>query len=635
MENYFSARIAILLSWLCINNQVHGFDGIIKVTASAVTDVTQTGATFTATIEHISGGDPYTSLAYFYVTNDSGFAKHFDPNPEAFALIEGRYNGWKKIDVEINIDEVLEPNTDYTMRFSLLSSGDDQDWDDLRGEVHHFKTLPKGGILTTEVRSAIEKTPERPTYESFPELEELGENVKNLVIVTHGWRGGGSKWMGNMVKSINAYLKDNGLSTWRAHDFNWEKKAEILKRDGGPVTALYNGKSEGSILGIHIASLNLDHVHLIAHSAGAGLIQAACDAIKLLSPNTTVHLTFLDPFVGLNDNERKNYGKGADWADNYFARDLKTSLFFWEFTEGVLPNAHNIDITFLDPNGVISTVDNQVTSVPCTEKNATHAWPYQFYEKSIGAETGFGFHMSKEGGNWDTTLSNYDVGNDPALVLGTPDTPCNDQPAQVAPPEDRPVIGDFVLSHIASTTGVVDVNRSGLIMTTGSPVWIAATLKVADVPDHITFEAEFITQTSNGLLTVYWNNDVIGKVDERATLPGVRKYSFFLAKPATEGVLSFRLDSFSDDSSSIKISNPVLSISKPNIIPFQLDIISVENNTVLLNLTGPIGLVYIIQSTSDLTNWNTNAIIENTNGGIMLSEQVSQSAQLFYRAILP
>jgi hypothetical protein len=60
------------------------------------------------------------------------------------------------------------------------------------------------------------------------------------------------------------------------------------------------------------------HVHLIAHSAGAHLIDTAKTDLLAESNEPFIHLTFLDAFTPQDDE--LTYGGSADYAEHYVDR---------------------------------------------------------------------------------------------------------------------------------------------------------------------------------------------------------------------------------------------------------------------------------------------------------------------------
>ena len=120
-----------------------------------------------------------------------------------------------------------------------------------------------------------------------------------------------------------------------------------------PDQARFNARILGQELGTRLAGMRLNQLHLIAHSAGAELIESAARVVRQQRPATTIHCTFLDPFTGMGLEGRSYYGQSAHWADNYFVHDFATDVFpailslgtrrLGE-TEGPLDCAYNVDV---------------------------------------------------------------------------------------------------------------------------------------------------------------------------------------------------------------------------------------------------------------------------------------------------
>jgi len=277
----------------------------------------------------------------------------------------------------------------------------------------------------------------------------------------------------------------------------------------------------GPELGKKVADGEYDHVHFIAHSAGAAAISMASEYVKADSPDTVVHTTFLDPYMPLG--ARGFYGHAADWADNYFTLG-------GIFTGGALPNAYNVDVTGLDPNG---------------GPGSTHGWPIQWYRQTVegtapAGSGDFGFPLSLEGGSWNPSA--YPVGNDPRqLVI-----------------RDDPAVDIANQGYVTSDTGTVNLTGSGFSMLTGSPVWMMTLVETEDIVNFLTFQADFTSDSgAEGLLAIYWNNELVGLIDERYVLDGMQEYTMLLPDNFDPGVygLSFRLDPYTDTASSVDIDS--------------------------------------------------------------------------------
>ncbi len=494
-----------------------------------------------------------------------------------------------------------------------------------------------------------------------------------LILITHGWASTldvgnlypffppDESWVDQMSNSISIYLNNHGLSDWQVYGYKWVNNAWTFNA----ADALNNAKKEGKRLGDSIVAQGWTHVHFIAHSAGSGLIQAATDVIKApgsFSDSTVVHETFLDPFVGFNFAEVYHYGRGADMADDYFTRDKLTQsggLFtLGPYTESPLTDAYNVDVTPLDPHKkgytkFVSSPNGAQIAETCNETDTTHEWPINFYMNTIVGNVtsdyaGFGFPLSEAGGNWEYAMNSLTPGNGtaanptvPTKVLGTPDSVCSII-GQLSPPSFFDTLLDLTkLHYIQSDTGTIQKSGNNVNLFSGSPAWISTVVTSTNPINYVAFDAEFTSGIgAQGILTVLWDTDSIGTLDERVVQPGIQHYEFKFpnATSYSPHVLGLRLDPFTNIQSTIAITNIVFNQVGVG-LPFSL---SVTTNIVdglrVLRLDGEAGFNYNIQASSDLTstNWVDIAILANTNGTVFFYDQDSPNHSLrFYRAVVP
>lgn len=490
----------------------------------------------------------------------------------------------------------------------------------------------------------------RPIYGVGP-AREVGKD--SLIVVTHGWQPAWKPvdvaWVDTMVNAIsNNVIVDRGLNNWQVHPCKWVEGARpsSIFIMGGAEIALDNAKKEGVSLGRDIAGQRFNHVHLIGHSAGAGLIQSASETIKALDPSIIVHLTFLDAFVGFDYAGKINYGKGADWADNYISSDLDTGLGLYQLTESLLDNAYNVNVTWLDPNKKRVPINSSVPAPGLSETHyqtvASHGWPYQFYTNTVPPNSmmpeseGFGFPLSKEGGNWDFALANYKVGKDMLKTLGEEDS--SSLPPQFGNSNQMESVLDLSElpegALIISSSDHVIIHGLDFTLLTASPAWMSGQIPITNRVNLVSFEAQFTSANgSEGLLTVYWETNIIGTVDERVTSTGIHQYTFPIPEIATNGTraLGFRLDPFTATQSSVVITSVALGFSGVR-EPFSLSL----TNGAGLQLSGPSGFNYRAQVSTNLINWSDIAILVNTNGTVRFTDPESTNAtRRFYRAVTP
>ena len=170
-------------------------------------------------------------------------------------------------------------------------------------------------------------------------------NKDSLILITHGVAPGDHlagreqfgdiSWITNMASAIRAKVAAN----WEVRTLDWTTNSQLT----GPDSVAFLGTSAGRLYGQQLARQQpWAHVHLIAHSAGAAVIEAIAAELKALPSPLQIHETFLDPFLGYAERDLSGYGKNADWADNYFSRDGGTG---WTtdgalLTFGLAPTAH-------------------------------------------------------------------------------------------------------------------------------------------------------------------------------------------------------------------------------------------------------------------------------------------------------
>jgi hypothetical protein len=491
-----------------------------------------------------------------------------------------------------------------------------------------------------------------PTYGGLPVKDP---NKNGLVIITHGWTpkfedpSVYTAWVDQISNSIAQRLTSDGNTNWQVFGYKWPTNSWVDLPD----TALNNGKQEGIGLGLSIVSQGWSYVHLIAHSAGAALIEACAEVIKKHSPSTVVQCTFLDAYVGSDYAGITNYGSAADWSDNYFSRDLETGGEAFPLTQGVMTNAYNVDVTQLDTNDQLqldydmSTPDDSISIGSCYKTESTHFWPVLFYSNTItAAVTGnyddFGWPLSQEEYLFVLAKTTYYPGNNPAQVLGSPDPVCSQNPLFVLR-ANTDTLFDFIRSiAVESVDGTVrGLENSAVELFTGSPVWAATVMTPTNTVNLLSFDAEFESgEGAHGLLSVYWDADLIGLIDEGAVQPGLQHYSlsFPTASAGTSHVLGLHLDPFTSTQSVVLLTNVVASMSGIA-VPVTL---SLETNTIaglrVMQLTGPQGYDYTLQASSDLTNtnWTDIEILGDTNGTVQFIDpnQASYGTR-FYRVVVP
>lgn len=374
------------------------------------------------------------------------------------------------------------------------------------------------------------------------------------------------------------------------------------------------------------------------------MIEAMAKALQS-SPNPpVVHETFLDPYAQFFTLAGHGvYGANADWSDCYYANDLTGPS-----TGGGVVNSFNVDVTWVDPGKKLTTIycytpsspdSTPMALLPCGQQaSSSHGYAHDFYSDTVdgtlpSCASGYGFPLSKEGGGWANRGNYAPNGNNPLVLCGPSPRPQNPFPITIGQP--------FSLSLLPSATsssGVIFLGTGAANLTTDDPAWLALGLAVTNPVNFVQFDGDFTdTNASEGLLSVYWNTNQIGMVDERVTLPGLQTYRFSLPGTTTNGLyaLSFRLDSFTTDSSMTvtNVTTGFVGITQPIVLNMLL---MGSNNTPVLKLTAAPGYNYLMQSSTNLADWVPTALLVNTNGTVLFADPaVTNSGARFYRALMP
>lgn len=230
---------------------------------------------------------------------------------------------------------------------------------------------------------------------------KISSSCSRVVVVTHGWIDkASSEWPADVAKQIRQKTDPN---QWTCGVFDWRGGAAVVN----PVDAAKYGKEiSGPRLAkalLKIKPADLEHIHLIGHSAGCWTINSAA---KILTKETDaeIHLTFLDAYVPscLDESELGNIESTKKvWAEHYYTKDLTL-----KYTHTDLSNAHNVDITEID------------------KLIKEHKFPYRWYYATIAGQyresdgkksdevitklngLEYGFARSREAGeeNWQKSL---------------------------------------------------------------------------------------------------------------------------------------------------------------------------------------------------------------------------------------
>ena len=504
----------------------------------------------------------------------------------------------------------------------------------------------------------------KPAQTAAPSCPAPQAGKDSLVLITHGWSFfyPDVSWITTMANAIQSKVPSN----WEVRTLDWTSVSWFPDPD----VVMAEGAIGGQIYGEGLSQKHWKYVHLIGHSAGAAVIEGIAKVLATsLNPPQVIQETFLDPYTGHYLTGRSIFGVNANWADNYFVTDFASDYlpvgFGWTpgSTSGQLEWAYNVDVggalqaatpvQYFVGSGIAGSTPAYIAASP----SPSHGTPIDFYLSTIngtanGCAAGYGFPLSIEAGgsgNWASHSLNYP----PLPLCGTMSLSQNQQPVR----SDAPFVFS-VVPNGTSSSGVNFVGDSGASLncslspqaqvksggmqpsdntsSTNIPAWLAVGVTITNAVNFVQFDADFTdTNAAEGLLTIYWNTNQVGMVDERVAETNLQTYRFALPGTMTSGLytLSFRLDSFVN-SSSIAVTNLAtgfVGVTQPITLG-----ISLTNGVPLLQLTAATNFTYLIQSSTNLVNWTPTALLLNTNGTAQFTDSaVTNSDARFYRATLP
>lgn len=497
---------------------------------------------------------------------------------------------------------------------------------------------------------------------TYPPINPPAVTKDSIILITHGRTTGpdsDNDWVLHMKTNIQNVVPPN----YAVMDFLWTDLSRgaasgigSFANYGSFLWVKWIGEQVGGAVGngLVTASQQLPNkqwknIHLIGHSAGCAVINEAARVISKASPSTVIHTTFLDAYTGVWAGGQTDYGKYSQWSDSYFAIDWDTADPIFSRTAGQLQKAYNVEVGWLDPqkrSDVLYDNDGNVTTCSVL---SSHSWAISFYSNSIvGASpscaAAFGFPLSQEAGGWNNH-SSYHLGD-------TAPPPCQDCPKQ------SPGV-TFLMNSLygrggtvtfgqygMSTQGTTLIGNNGVNLGTISPQiispkiqtsspWFAVAVQITNPVNFVQFDATFTsTNGGEGLMTVYWNTNAIGFVDQRVVTPETHTLQFDLPETVTNGLytLSFRLDAFNGTASSITVTNIMtgfIGVTQPATLGVSLNAI----HSPVLRLTGP-SLTYLIQTSTNLSDWTPRALLANTNGTVNFTDPgANGSSTGFYRAL--
>ncbi len=194
----------------------------------------------------------------------------------------------------------------------------------------------------------------QPPTTGEAQLPDASKDV--WVFVVHGSGDGPERWAQPLIETLSPRVKTPARVQWVAYD--WREAAK------DKLSAAERGQAEGAAIGEVLKTKQLKHVHVIAHSAGAHVAFGLEQALAGMTPRPTLHLTFLDPFLGKGlDFEwgKTRFGTSADFVEQWL--NLGDGV---PGTETAIGAAHVFDVS-------------KSASKPEVTGSQGHWWPTQAY----------------------------------------------------------------------------------------------------------------------------------------------------------------------------------------------------------------------------------------------------------------
>jgi hypothetical protein len=170
--------------------------------------------------------------------------------------------------------------------------------------------------------------------------------------------------------------------------------------------------------------------------------------------------------------------------------------------------------------------------------------------------------------------------------------------------------------------------------------WVSLDISGSSSVNSVSFNLDFSGSSSGlGLVSVYWNGEQIGTIDESNVLPGAQTYTFGVTDSGNSqgNVLSFRLDDFAAMPSIVNISD-IQTQFEGFTGSFGLNIAGGGvGGGINLTVSGVLGASYIIESSSDLINWTSMATVgmESGTSATVSDPDAGNNPSRFYRLIVP
>ena len=195
-------------------------------------------------------------------------------------------------------------------------------------------------------------------------LPPVRPDATGLLLIAHGHGNNPSHWPARLIKEIRN--SDVDISRWDIYAHDWETEVNKV------LTAARTGYAIGREMARRLIAAGDPYqiLHFVGQSLGAHLIQGFVDEYRRLEGRACIQMTFLDPFLirgvfGFGHGVRQ-FGRGADFAENFLVRDEPVLG-----TNRYLRHAHNTDITAL------------VGAHLKDDFSGPHWWVVEYYRQSV------------------------------------------------------------------------------------------------------------------------------------------------------------------------------------------------------------------------------------------------------------
>ena len=481
-------------------------------------------------------------------------------------------------------------------------------------------------------------------------------SATKAVVITHGWNSDAPTWVQEMTHAV---CRDLGFigpfpsvaaqekagegkytrvcsafsgSVWDVWAIDWRSDAKRFQTLSDGLVRFPKGAFDAAKgIGEKFANAinehhEYKHIHLIAHSAGSNLIEAAAGNFRKnsekLGHSVTIHQTFLDPYkpgaggpLIVSDDD---YGQHSTWSDSYVDLRRPPKLH--------VKNAFTIDVTgsFTACNFLVETY-----FWPCA-----HSRPYRFYGQSIesgfigdvsyegsyesqdpieGLTAGMGFRLSVERGTSLQRLKDLyptggfcEVSGDICYDGGKPGGTLHHLPAAIGETlvDAKQGAVDFLkgtaaksnqlfqslklraTSVLGSSSDPLLLAMSGTTDPSMEPAYLMLSVVTTEVTDLLRFDWSF-EEEGDGLLRIFVNGELVRSIQQRH----VADQSFVTEEvylgTGAEGLppgtheIAFRLDGFGESPSGVVLTN----------VELLATVIKIEGGQVLDDLAGTSGSV--------------------------------------------